>query len=204
MKIPEAVLARSIYAEFKAKPESKHIATEFALINLSRLVSKIKPQTVLEVGAGIGTITKMLLLHPDRPPRIVTTEAHPVCLRELDANLRDLDKTGLTLIGSPSELDLKKKYDLVIFDGTLDDEQQYKIFSAGTWCFVEGERTKTKGALNDCLRQRGLRIEFESFNQPGQKYKFLTKRRVLGLRMPTFSIKSMKGYSVGQVVRLPN
>lgn len=198
------VLARRIYAEFKAKPESARIATEFALIHLSRLVSKIKPQTVLEVGAGIGTITKMLLIHPDRPQVIVTTEDHPVCLRELEANLKGLDKTGLSLIGSPNDLDLKKKYDLVIFDGTLRDERQYDIFSAGTWCFVEGRRTKTKGALNDYLRKKGLSIEFENFNRPGKKYKFLTKRRVLGLRMPSFSIKSMKGYSVGQVVSLPN
>lgn len=46
-------LALGIYQEFRAKPESQHIAGEFALIELSRLLSRIKPKHVLEIGAGI-------------------------------------------------------------------------------------------------------------------------------------------------------
>jgi hypothetical protein len=195
-------LARDIYAEFKAKPESQHIATEFALIELSRLIERIKPQHVLEIGAGIGTITKLLLSHPDRPERLTVTEAHPVCLRELDVNLKGVSRAGYALVQAASELDTRADYDLVIFDGTLDDEQQYAVFKPGTWCFVEGSRSKTIEALNHKLHRRHLTISMEQRRPGGKKLKLVSARRVLGLPLPALAFKPLKGCSIGQVSAL--
>jgi predicted O-methyltransferase YrrM len=56
--------AKSIRDEFKRKPGSQHIASEFALAYLSALLNKVKPDSVLEFGAGIGTVTYFLMKHP--------------------------------------------------------------------------------------------------------------------------------------------
>src|SRR5688572_11575377 len=93
-------LARGIYQEFRAKPESQRIAGEFALIELSRLLTRIKPKHVLEIGTGIGTITKLLLTHPDRPDRITATQGNPVCLLELTKNLSGLPLDSFMLMNS--------------------------------------------------------------------------------------------------------
>jgi hypothetical protein len=195
-------LARDIYAEFKAKPESQHIAKEFALVELSKLIERIKPRHVLEIGAGIGTITKLLMTHPDRPERLTVTEAHPVCLRELEQNLKGLSRAGFLLVQAASELDISADYDLVIFDGTLDGEQQYAVFKLGTWCFVEGSRGRTIEQLKLNLQRRHLTINIEQHRPGGNKLKFLSARRVFGMRLPAIKVKPIKGCSIGQVIAL--
>lgn len=40
--------ARLIFSEFKSKPGSEYIATEFALAHLSAILTTRRPQTVLE------------------------------------------------------------------------------------------------------------------------------------------------------------
>ncbi|NJM29368.1 MAG: hypothetical protein HC855_03965 [Rhizobiales bacterium] len=193
-------LARRIYAEFNAKPESRYIAAEFALIQLSRLVGRIKPRNVLEIGAGIGTITKLLLEHPNRPAEITASENHPVCLRELDANLKGIGTAGLKLIRNASELDMNMSFDLVIFDGSLNNERQFGIFREGTWCFVEGSRSQTVRELQLALVSRGLNLDYKTERPGGTKIRFLSARRVLGFRLPAFKVKPLKGCSIGQVV----
>jgi hypothetical protein len=192
-------LASDIFREFNAKPESQHIATEFALRELSRFIARIKPQRVLEIGAGIGTITKLLLSHPDRPTYLTATESHPVCLSELSKNLKGVDLAGYTLLNSAAQLDMSQHYDLVIFDGTLDEEQQYAIFRIGTWCFVEGSRSATMEVLKQKLSHRGMSITFESKRPGGKKLKLFSARRFFGYRLPAFRMKLLKGCSIGQV-----
>jgi hypothetical protein len=195
------LLARRIFAEFKAKPESQHIASEFALIQLSRLIGRIKPRNVLEIGAGIGTITKLLLEHPDRPARVTASESHPVCLRELGTNLMGSDLAGLKLIHSAAELETGEIFDLVIFDGSLDEDTQYEVLREGSWCFIEGERRKTIDALQVKLRQRGLILDYRVEQPAGRRTGFLSKRRVLGFRLPALKVRRPKGCSIGQIIR---
>ncbi len=192
-------LASDIFREFDAKPESQHIANEFALMELSRLIARIRPQSVLEIGAGIGTITKLILTHPDRPARLTSTEGHPICVSELSKNLKGVELTGYKLVNSATELDLNRHYDLVIFDGTLDDEQQYAVFGSGTWCFVEGNRSKTMDVLKQKLAERGMTIAFEKKRPDHKKFRLFSSRRFLGLRLPALMMNPVKGCSLGQV-----
>jgi hypothetical protein len=196
-------LASDIFREFKAKPESQHIATEFALIELSRFIARIKPQRILEIGAGIGTITKLLLTHPDRPEHLTATEGHAVCLSELSKNLKGVDLAGYTLVNLAAQLDMNQHYDLVIFDGTLDDEQQYAILRLGTWCFIDGGRGATIDLLKRKLFQRNMSISFENKRPGGKKLKLFSARRFLGFRLPKLWMKPIKGCSIGQVFSQP-
>jgi precorrin-6B methylase 2 len=195
-------LARDIYAEFKAKPESQHIASEFALVELAKLVAEIKPKSVLEIGAGIGTITKLLLQHPSRPAKLTVTEAHPVCLRELQANLQGVSKDGYDLVQTAAELNIASAFDLVIFDGTLDDDIQYRVFKPGTWCFVEGSRNKTIAALRQKLNATGLTVSMRNVRPGGKKLKLKSVRTFFGLPLPAFKLKPKKGCSIGQITSL--
>jgi hypothetical protein len=154
----------------------------------------------LEVGAGIGTITKLLLTHPDRPEHLTVTEANPVCIAELAKNLQGVELAGYRLLTSATELDVVEHYDLVIFDGSLDDERQYAVLKPGTWCFVEGSRGNTMRALEKKLLTRGLRVSFENRRPVGRRIKLFVSRRILGLPLPTLELKLKKGCSIGQVL----
>ncbi len=196
------ILADEVYDEFISKPESLHIATRFALRELSKLVSDIKPSRVLEIGAGIGTITSLLLRHEHRPLRLVVTESHPVCLRELAKNIGGLDTSGYQLIRSPSELDRSEQFDLVIFDGSLKDDVQFNVFQAGTWCFVEGTRLPTRMTLNRQLNKNGLEIEFTEKMPGGYKFKWKGRYRMWGKTFSLPKIVPNKRCSIGVAKKL--
>lgn len=193
-------LARRIGAEFKAKPESRHIATEFALARLSASVRAVRPKSVLELGAGIGTITKLLLEHDMRPETVVSTEDHPVCLDALDRNLADIDRDGLHVVTSLDELlALDFTYELAICDGGFDDPRQYKGIREGALCFFEGSRGAHRRMLMSHLEPAGLAFEAHNFPRSGFRF-FLKKKRNAppgAWRRP--KIKRRKGCWIGIV-----
>ncbi len=195
-------LARDVYREFKAKPESQHIASRFALEQLSALLARIKPARVLEVGAGIGTITALLLRPPNRPVSLTVTEDHPVCLRELARNIDERDSARYRIIHTPAELDRAAIFDLVIFDGTLDDDLQYTVFQPGTWCFVEGARLATRLDLNRKLAPRRLTIDFTEKTPGSYKLKWKGRYRLFGKVHHFPKIVPNKGCSFGVVKAL--
>lgn len=194
-------LARKIYRDFASKPHAQHISTEFALRRLAQFLSRRRPQSVLEVGAGIGAITTMLLTHPARPQKIVSTEDLPLCLGELDRNLAGLDLSGWRVVGDMSEIGADEVFDLVIFDGTLSDERQHDLLREGAWCFVEGGRRKTREALSAGLAQSGLALEFES-HLPARPVRVKWRKRVLGVPVPSIKRQAVKGCFLGQAVRI--
>jgi protein-L-isoaspartate O-methyltransferase len=200
--MPNRKLAKSIFEEFKAKPESGFIASEFAILNLANFLSANAIKSVLEVGAGIGTITKLLLSHPARPADVTSTEEVPVCLRELEKNLAGTDKRGWRLVNGITEIGKDQAFDLVIFDGILDPQYQYDFFQKGTWCFVEGNRRDTRLELVNHLEKSGLTISMTSFFPGGHKIRITPGRKLFGLRLPRIQLKRRKGCHIGQVVAL--
>lgn len=118
---------------------------------------------------------------------------------ELTKNLSGLPLDGYKLVKSAAELDMTVQYDLVIFDGTLDDEKQYQVFRQGSWCFVEGSRSSTISALTKKLASRALSINIENKRPGGIKIRFLSARRIMGFRHPALKFKRLKGCSIGQV-----
>lgn len=193
-------LARKIHREFAMKPHAQHIATEFALRRLAQFLSRRQPQSVLEVGAGIGAITAMLLTHPARPKTIVSTEDHPLCLGELDRNLAGLDRSGWRVVGDISEIGADEAFDLVIFDGTLNDDSQHSLLREGAWCFVEGGRRKTREALSAGLAQSGLALDFES-HLPVRPVRVKWRKRLFGVPVPSIKRPAVKGCFLAQAVR---
>src|SRR5258708_24469779 len=95
--IEDCQFAKEIYDLFSKKPGSEHIASEVSLQYLAACLRLFKPSKVLEMGAGIGTITQAVLSHPCAVRELVSTETNPFCLKVLRENLRD-DSPRLTLV----------------------------------------------------------------------------------------------------------
>ena len=88
-------IARNIYHQFSRKPGSHRIASAFSLCHLSRLIRLRKPRTVLEIGAGIGTISQLVLLHQERVESLYSIEQiHSVAPRSRKTSPLCRDKAG--------------------------------------------------------------------------------------------------------------
>jgi hypothetical protein len=147
--------ARSIHRQFKSKPGSDHIASEFALAHLSALLRRHGPEitSVVEIGSGIGTITYLLVSRLPESTRIVCTEHNSFCLQQLECNLPSwmLNRISLQRQKNPR---IVGECDLAIIDGKLWPPLDY--LRAGTICFAEGSRTDSQAIINADLKSRGI------------------------------------------------
>lgn len=201
----DRALAKRIFDRFAHRPGAQHIATEFALTYLSALLRTRKPASVLEFGAGIGTITYMLMEHPCGIKHVTSTEDHPFCLEQLDINLPPEMKDRLELIERQDRLgDIDRDFDLIIVDGELGAPDKLHFLNDRVACFVEGARTSTRKTVNQHLASRGLACHFINYNR-GRKLVSMTwrKKRRLGIQLPKLQFnKTIKGCWVGIVSEL--
>lgn len=191
--------ARLIFSEFKSKPGSEYIATEFALAHLSAILTTRRPQTVLEFGAGIGTITKLLVTHPHRPRVIVTTENNEYCISAFNENIDESILTSVTLVRSLDELLAQDQtYDLVIGDGGFYNKAAFKGVSEDTTFFFDGSRAAHRKLLRAYLAENGLGYSERNYPRPGIKFVFKKNPyRFWGVSIPRPKIKRRKGCWVG-------
>ncbi len=201
----DRAIAKGVFDHFINRPGAQHIATEFALAYLSALLRTRKPSSVLEFGAGIGTITYMLLDHPCGIEHVTSTEDHPFCLEQLDMNLQPEMRDRLNLIKDQDKLgDIHGDFDLVIFDGEFCAPEKLHFLDNRVACFIEGARTSTRNTVNEELARRGLACEFTNYNR-GQKLVSMAwrKKRWLGMPLPKLRFnKTIKGCWVGIVSEL--
>ncbi|MEM8688268.1 MAG: hypothetical protein AAGF81_13120 [Pseudomonadota bacterium] len=198
-------LARALYAEFSAKPGSKHIASEYALAGLSSLLNWLKPTAVLEIGAGIGTLTRLLMTHPVGVKRIVAFEDNDFCYEQLTKNLPIEAAPNVEIIRSTAKLEpMQDQFQLMVLDGVHNEDWEpvYAKFQKGAVVYFEGVQKNSRGALPVELAARGLRCDLTNNRPPGRK--FLTTRlqdhRFLGMRVPKIRVlHKVKGYWVGRV-----
>ena len=199
----DLALAEQIHNEFSRKPGAQLIASQFALGHLAALITELKPKSVMEFGAGIGTITKLLLIHPTRIERIVSTEDDAFCLKALEENLPPQPAGRWQLVTSNDQIaQLPNRYDLVIFDGVdgvLADERQYDMFRDGVCCFVEGNRQPTREALDRFLAERELACTFDHYRRKRALRVRWRKASPFPFPVPKVSFTRMKGCHVGRV-----
>ena len=199
------ILARKIHDTFRKKPGAQHIATAFALAHLSRILNTEKPRKVLELGAGIGTITYLLASHPCAPGKIVSTEENAFCLGQLERNIPPEYMSKVDLVTVPEEIvHLDERFDLVIFDSSHDEFDISNLLKEGAICFVEGSRKPTRKSIREKLERIGMRCDFTNHTQ-GRKLVHVYTRRwnILGLSIPKIRFfKSIKGCWIGRVERI--
>ena len=89
---PEAL---EIHRLFAAKAGAEHISSPVGLHVLLNICDETRPKRVLEIGAGIGTLSFALLKYTNAQVDMI--EDNAFCLGQLKKNLVDFDTARYTL-----------------------------------------------------------------------------------------------------------
>jgi hypothetical protein len=152
--------AQWVNERFSKKPGSKHIASTFALAHLARVLRTNEITSAFELGAGIGTMTYLLLSELPSSVRVECTEPNEFCVEQLHHNI-PAEMLHRLLIHPNSDPRTKTTFDLVIIDGLV--KPPFTFIRPGTICFVEGERGKARHIIQTDLASRGLVCKFRNY-----------------------------------------
>ncbi len=136
-------LAVKNYKRFCSLEGSEYIATEFALVQILKIIKIFKIKSILEIGLGIGAIVDSVLKFSENSNYKLNyfgTEANDYCNQELKKNIEYFQKVKIS--NSLEEINTENKFDFIIIDG-LDDSLE-KIVSyckKRTIIFIEGDRS---------------------------------------------------------------
>jgi predicted O-methyltransferase YrrM len=158
--------ARNVHQLFSAKQHSEHVASEFALAHLAAILRTHDIGSVLEFGAGIGTITYLLLTTLSENVRVHCTERDELYLALLNQNLTR-DMQSRLVVHTAADAPLKGGFDLVIIDGDISRGSAF--LDRGSVCFFEGNRRKARGAIELSLNQRGLTCALRNYIPSGSE-----------------------------------
>ena len=151
--------SRAIYERFRGYPGSQYIAKAGAVRGVSEQVAATRPARILEVGAGIGTLTYTILATLEmigHRAKVVSIEHDPFCLDALPRNVGPAlaqveirpDSTGL----EPGA------FDLVIVDGgTLERGAYTELVARHGRLIVEGFREHQRTAIRSSGRHCSFR-----------------------------------------------
>jgi hypothetical protein len=156
-------VAESVHERFASRPGSQYIASIFALAHLAALLRRHRPRLVLEFGAGIGTITYLLLTYGSEDRVVVSTEHHPFCLKQLKRNIPAPLWERLSVISDGREP--TGEFDLAVIDGPTPESDQCTIFRPGLICFIEGGRDKGRALIEKRAREKGLVCSFRRYRE---------------------------------------
>lgn len=141
MKKNIKTLAINNYKKFCELEGSDFIASEFALETLLTIIRNFKINSILEIGMGIGSVSDTVLKFVHNEKISLTycgTENNDFCLKMLPQNVDFFDEI---LIFSNIDCLPKKKYDLIIIDGSDDSLSKLRGFcNAHAMIYIEGGR----------------------------------------------------------------
>ena len=112
--------AENYYKKFSKLKGNEHIANLFAIEKLLDIVKFNRPNKILEIGLGIGSISYSIIDYlSKKEDKFVYfgTEANEFCLEELPKNLGN-HYSRLNLFSSLDHIDTSNKFDLIIIDGS--------------------------------------------------------------------------------------
>lgn len=189
-------LAQNIHKRFSRKTGSEHIATKFALAHLSAVLRVNDIRSALEFGAGIGTISYLLLSELPDDVKVECTEHSAFCRTQLLHNIPSSLYDRLVIHETKTPM-LTKQFDLVIVDGSISHDPRY--LGVGSICFVEGNRRGIVDMLQCSLAERGLTCDFIN-HMPRRRIAW----RLTRFHIPRPVLKRIKGCWIGRVTTAPN
>jgi protein-L-isoaspartate O-methyltransferase len=155
--------ARTIFDTFKAKEASQHLANLVAIEAVLQTVRQLKPRKVLEIGAGIGTLTYLILRYTDA--ELVAVEHNDFCRQAMRKNLAGLRSYKVCNYDDIAP----QEYDLVIVDGGSGEHPdggapgftRYALSGGAKVVFVEHnrfeQRREAREAMSEYCRYRTVR-----------------------------------------------
>lgn len=136
-------LVKENYKKFCYLEGNNYIASEFALLQILRIIKKFQIRSILEIGLGIGSISDTVLKmqrNGDCTLRYVGTEANEYCKSVLKNNVEDYN--CIEVHENLANLKSGGKFDLIIIDGQDATLSQIASFcSERAIIFIEGDRS---------------------------------------------------------------
>ena len=145
-------LAQPIHSRFRASEGSGQIASLWALEGLEAWLSDNSPKRVLEVGAGIGTISTLLAPFCRLSEFVVCVEDDPWCRSRWGRNMPFIPP-GMHLYDKVPLYE--QPFDLIVLDGPQMPLDGWHLLARGGTIFVEGNRREQRAALATHLRAAG-------------------------------------------------
>jgi hypothetical protein len=177
-------IAEELHTRFSAYEGSQHIASPASLRWFAAILRTFRPGHILELGAGIGTITEMLLMERYGAAKIYTTETDAFCLRALDKNLTRRNDPRLRVLTSEQDLlKIAEPLDLIVGDGGFYSPLEFQNSKEGTILFFDGSRAKLRTIAQETLARKQLKCEMKQLGTNAKK-KVWGFKRVLGIPIP--------------------
>lgn len=152
---------KEIYQSFKQKSGSEVIAGLETLETITAITKKQDIKNVLELGAGIGTISYCILANSNA--HIDLYEPNEFCISELTKNLSEF-KGRYTVIEDYRMLPPRRNYDLVVVDGgggeRNNGSEKRTVLVFLNWLnsvkiiYVQGYRHGQRAFIRHALRDR--------------------------------------------------
>lgn len=142
------MIYKQVFKYFAHLEGSQHIASEYALRGLEKIIKSNGVKSVFEFGIGIGTIP-YLVKKLDNDTLYVGTEGNEFCIQQFNKNLGPLTTSKFVhLLHESDYQEYDQKFDLVIIDGDFHNiELLKKIVHSNSILFVEGYRMKQNRIL---------------------------------------------------------
>jgi precorrin-6B methylase 2 len=153
------------WERFKKLPGSEAIASKAALLAIIALTLVRPPRKVLEIGAGLGTITHLILEFT--PAELISTE--PVEI--LNQDLKRQESQFLRVVTDESEIDFKDfSPDWVIIDGPCNMQSLKKLLAPGVLevVVVENQRIMSRFKVATTLYKLGIRFNYSELDSSDQ------------------------------------
>jgi hypothetical protein len=164
-------IARDVAKLFRAKSGSDFIAQEDALVQVGRIFQDVTPKTILDLGAGIGTISFYLNRLANYDLKFYLYEVDTFCQEALQKNLEGME---FELIKSVQELEqLKHPIDFLIIDDYIDYESTKKLIATTgpKAVFIEGHRRRQRKFIYNSLRANNQDFWFRNFHPTVDSHK---------------------------------
>ena len=151
----------SIFEKYSKLVGSDQIATRFALRIISEHLNEHRPKSILEIGAGIGTITE-LLIRELPTAKIVSYENNAWCLSQL---VKNINQKQVQIITSHKSLLQTTESDFLIIDDYLDEETTFALISRvkPESVFIEGHRRRQRLYVMKSYKKMGWKINFKNY-----------------------------------------
>ncbi len=168
------IKARQIYAHFRQLPGSEYIATEHAIAGLIKWLKKKQPRAVLEVGAGIGTLTFSCIAtlqenqaqSADADFRLISIEGNRFCQAALKQNLKDQWNYFELVEDLSVFFESGILFDFVLIDGGEQDPVYVTRVAPRGIIFIEGYMGKKHELIATTHHQRSYAAtNFRSSNR---------------------------------------
>jgi hypothetical protein len=135
------------FKKFQSLPGSQHIASRSSQLNLLEISKKLVPKKILDYGAGIGTLTKLML--DATHAKIWAVEKNNWCKNQFFMNIEVSDRVEFC-----QAIPYSSDFDLIIIDDEIKFNEIYLLIKNTTGnfsVFIEGWRNLTVAKFSFAL-----------------------------------------------------